>query len=489
MHPDNLRLRLAVFLVAIAAAAFCVGTKGPNLDEFWTVIFTDPRVGLGQAWFWWSADTPHPPGYYALVRLWLTPFGASVTAVRGLNLAIWTVLAGYWLFAPANGSAMRRFCLSFVLAVSVTFFTLERLAEARAYFPAFALVCVLLVELRRLDTPGRAGGALARIAAATIAIALFDYPIFCAAAGVLLVAGGALLLAGRRADARGIGAALGAGALVMAAGMVNALGYEHVVVPYDITTATYAKFAAEVVVAGLAGNLALSWLAARGLPAGLPELTLRTYDFRIVALVAAVGAVFGFLVLNLALHAILSRHLIPITALVCAAVTAWLPERAWSRAGIAAMLIAFAGSALLVSWRIAAMDNLHRFADRLAAAQRHCPAYTVIPVDMFALGKPASSVNGETRALASRFGQLAIAHEAGITLAPAEQRRVDPRCGGAVWFVPGYPAPGATAASLLDVLKFPLTPAQRAGSRLLLENTVLVLEVPGAALTPRQGPL
>ena len=494
MHLDNARLRLAVFFVAISASVYAIWVKGPNLDEFWTVIFTDPRVDPATAWYWWSADTTHPPGYYALVRLWLNLFPVTVTSVRFLNLLPWFALACYWLFAASNSGRMRAFCAAFFICVSVTFFTLERLAEARAYFMAFALVCLLATELKGLESPVGAKARIARIVAASVGIALLDYPIFCAAAALLSVGAAALFLAARKKEAAGIVVAVVAGCLVVLAGVVNGMGHEQVVPPYYISTIAYAKFALAVVAVGLAGNLVISFIAARSMAGGLGRDFIssgwhREYDFRYVIALSTVVVLAEFLVLNLVLHAILSRHLIPITALVCASAAAWLPERTWSPSVVFAMVLAFALSAVLVCYRLAGMDNLHRFADLLAAEQRKCSGFKIIPIDMFALGDPANSVNGQTRALASRFGQLEIAREFGFALASSEDRVMDPRCGGAVWFVPSYPDQGATAVSLLVALNVPMDRAQRSGARMFHENTVLVVRVPGAGGgDPRQRP-
>jgi hypothetical protein len=491
MHPDSMKVRLAVFAVAVSASVFAILAKGPNLDEFWTVVFADPRLDPATAWLWWSADTTHPPGYYALVRLWLNGPPVTVTSARFLNLLPWTALGFYWLFSPANSGKQRAFCVAFFMCISVTYHGLERLAEARAYFLAFALVCLLATELKGLESGRASRGRIARIIAASVCIAALDYPIFCAAAALLSVAAAALLLASRRRDAGWIGVAVGAGCIVLLAGMVNAMGHEQVTVPYYVSTLAYARTALIVVAAGLAGNVAISVLSAQSIVGHfgrgyLREKRYREYDYRYVIAVATAAEVIEFLVLNLVLHAIISRHLIPFVALVCASRAAWLPDRAWSRRVAWAIFLTFAASAVLVSYRLAGMDNLHRFADLLAAEQRKCAGFKIIPIDMYELGGTPNSLLWQTRARASRFGQSEIARDFGFSLASPLDRTMDPRCGGAAWFVPAYPDQQATAASVLDAVHVPLDAKQRAGARMLHENTVLVVRVPASAPPDRQ---
>lgn len=485
MHLGSIKLRLSIFCVSVLAGIFAILVKGPNLDEFWTVTFSDPRLDWATAWLWWSSDTGHPPGYYALVRLWLDVFPISVTSVRFLNLLPWIALAYYWLFSAGNRE-IRSFCAIFFLCASATFFNLERLAEARAYSIAFVLVCLLATELRGLETGAGQKGRLGRIIAASACLAALDYPVFLAAAGLLTVAAAALFLASRPKDAAWILGGVAAGGAVLLASLVNSMGHEHIPPPYYSSTMAYLRSALVAVVVALAGNVVVSALAARGMLEGLGRGYLRDrkyrdYSFKHTIVLSSVLMLAGFLALNLVLHGIITRHLIPVTAVVCASLAAWFPEGLRSRPAAWLTLLAFALSTAVVLHRLAGMDNLHRFAERLAAEQRGCKSFKIIPVDMFELGGSSDSVLWQTRAHASRFGQSEIARKFGFSLAAPQDRAIDPRCGGAVWFVPAYPALGATAASLLEVLRVPVNEAQRSGARMFNENTVLVVQVPGTS--------
>lgn len=485
MLIEGKAFRLGILLLSVAVCIAAAFLKGPSLDEFWTLIYAAPTVPLPTAWGWWSADTGHPPAYYALIRLAMEILPYSVTSARLINLIPWAVFGWYCLFARSN-AGIRRFCVILFIALSGSYYSIERLAEARAFFIPYVLLSFLIVEIRALED-GPAKRRLVRIVLLAALVPLFDYPVFCGSIALLAMAAMALSASGRMREAAWIGAAIAVGVAVALACLANAMGYERVSPPYLVSMLDYGKNAVTIIAAGLLGNLAVA--AAAGL-AVLGTVTdgsavnksrpgLRAYDSRLVLPGAMVLALAGYGLLNLVLQALINRQLIALVPLTCGALAAWFPSRVDRRYMAALIVGAMVLSQAYVLHRLSKTPNFDRHAPLLASAQERCSGFRVLAIDPEELGETSPTLARRLRKSAVRLAHGEIAKRFGIALAPSAARSFDARCGGAVWILHAWIGPGDTAGSLLDKLGIPVDGRQRTRARVHYQDNSVVILVAG----------
>ena len=130
---------VASILIALAAAL----TRGPWLDEFWTVFATDPSLPLAtEASTRWLTDV-HPPLFYLLARGAASWLGDDVTRLRLVNLPAMAGLLAFFCHAGAVWQAGRRFLLIYAVLAFSSYFATGYFAEYRSYYWQFsAAICL-----------------------------------------------------------------------------------------------------------------------------------------------------------------------------------------------------------------------------------------------------------------------------------------------------------------------------------------------------------
>lgn len=137
-----------VFVTLVSAMVAAMRWRGPWYDEFYTLYITRPGVPLPYAFGRWLADN-HPPLFYALARAtnWL---GATVEQRRLVNLFVLvgaTVQLAWWLIPQA----LRRLGWVFVIGLASAWPAIDRAAELRSNYLAFASAAVAVAALVAFD--------------------------------------------------------------------------------------------------------------------------------------------------------------------------------------------------------------------------------------------------------------------------------------------------------------------------------------------------
>lgn len=109
----SLRLAVVVDLVAVGALALLARSIGLTrqslwLDEAYSVYIASHR--LPQIFSFTAGSVSHPPFYFVLLHTWMTLFGPSELAVRGLSLVA-SVAAALMAYIVASAVASRRVAL------------------------------------------------------------------------------------------------------------------------------------------------------------------------------------------------------------------------------------------------------------------------------------------------------------------------------------------------------------------------------------------
>ena len=484
-------LALALFLIAfgMCAAAFL---KGPNLDEYWTIFYTDPRFAVARAWHWWSADTGHPVGFYALTRLFTSFLPQSVVFGRLFNLAPLTLFL--WFALRRAGPSSRTFGGLFAVVLLGGHVLIERFAEHRPFFPALMLLAMLVVVVRRGFADRGEGPAKAWPAGVlAVGLGLFDYPSFAAGFALLTAAAVCLLLARRVGDAIGLGLAACAGIAAVALSVWNSFGYELVEPAYRIGLTEYLGNLAVVGGTAVLANVAVSYFAlggglrlSRGIERRKPLADWADDDkFALCLVLAILFTVAGYTLLNAVSHAMVKRQLFGIVPLI-AALIANLGLRAGFEARDRVPIVV--ASALSVAVSLAILHNqpnFHRFGRQFAASQRQCPTYRVFAPDDAPLRGPPRSMNDRHRSVSLALGYEDAARVFGFRLEDrSAPRRFDAECGGAIWMEHVWIDRGfTTGARMAAGLGFALTPPQAAAARLERFGAAVLVCVPGEQTT------
>lgn len=136
---------LAIVIVALVAAmSWAMRLRGPWYDEFYTLYGAQPAIPLPHAFDRWLADN-HPPLFYALVRAtaWL---GSTVEERRFVNLILFmgaAIQLAWWLI-PQH---LRRIGWVFAIAIASAWPAIDRAAELRSNYLAFAASAVAVAAL------------------------------------------------------------------------------------------------------------------------------------------------------------------------------------------------------------------------------------------------------------------------------------------------------------------------------------------------------
>lgn len=147
------QLLFAVFpFMAIAALLYGAWKVGPWFDEFWSLYFADPSVGLGEAFrLKWTHDV-HPPlfSFLSWVASWLG-LPRTLEAGRMLNFLPLAVSALYLAAVWRYNRKDRPFLATFMPAgIALGQFT-AAFVEYRSYFTGMVAFMMLLVSLKRLE--------------------------------------------------------------------------------------------------------------------------------------------------------------------------------------------------------------------------------------------------------------------------------------------------------------------------------------------------
>lgn len=484
-------LALALFLIALGHCV-AVFLKGPNLDEYWTLFYTDPRFAVARAWRWWSADTGHPVGFYALTRLYTSVLPQSVTLGRLFNLVPMALFL--WFALTRAGASSRAFGGLFAVVLLGGHVLIERFAEHRPFFPALMLLAMLVVVVQRGFADRRGAPALAWPAGIlAVGVGLFDYPTFAAGFALLTAAVVCLLLAGRVGEAMRIGLATSAGIAAVGISIWNSLGYEMVEPAYRVSLVEYAKNLAVVGGTAVLANVALSYFALggamrflRGIEPSKPFKDWPDEDkFALCLVLAILFTIAGYTMLNAVSHAMVKRQLFGVVPLI-AALIANLSWRIRFEARDYALIVIASGLSVAVSLSILhSQPNFNRFGSLFAAAQRQCPAYRVFAPDDAPLRGPPASMNARHRSVSLARGYQDVARTFGFRLeGRSAPRRFDAKCGGAIWMEHVWIDRGfSTAAPMAAGLGFTLTPRQAATARLERFGAAILVCVPGEGTT------
>ncbi|WP_322963232.1 hypothetical protein [Sphingomonas fuzhouensis] len=143
----------SVFVALVCAMVTAMRWRGPWYDEFYTLYVTRPGIPLPYAFSRWLADN-HPPLFYALSRA-TTWLGAAVEERRLLNLFILIAAAvqiAWWLIPHG----LRRIGWVFAVGLSCAWPAIDRAAELRSNYLAFAAAAVAVAALVAFDRGYRA---------------------------------------------------------------------------------------------------------------------------------------------------------------------------------------------------------------------------------------------------------------------------------------------------------------------------------------------
>lgn len=128
---------LLLVSVSIALGVAAALTRGPWLDEFWTLWATDPTIPWRQALQQrWLTDV-HPPAFSAFSRLLAGPLGPEVTLRRLQNLIPLIGLLAAFGYAAVAWPRARRFLATYAVLAFSSYFMTAYLAEYRSYFAQF----------------------------------------------------------------------------------------------------------------------------------------------------------------------------------------------------------------------------------------------------------------------------------------------------------------------------------------------------------------
>jgi hypothetical protein len=129
---------LAYFTISVAAAVVFALRRGPWLDEFYSIWFSDPSVPFARALTQrWLIDS-NPPLFSVLSRLSANLIGQGYELRRLLNLLPLGGLASFWLYLFFRRADQRVLLAVYLVLISSSGFFLAYFAEYRSYF---SLLC------------------------------------------------------------------------------------------------------------------------------------------------------------------------------------------------------------------------------------------------------------------------------------------------------------------------------------------------------------
>lgn len=188
LRQRALHLCLGVVAVALLwALLFCIGTRGPWYDEFYTWYVTGPQFTVREAFaHHWLADN-HPPLFYMLVRAARAVPG-EIEDLRLVNAAIGMIAfvsAGFALRGDRRTAAFAAIMFLFIASQRAT---LLYGAELRSYFLSLCATGLLVTGLTALYRNGRTGSRFARIILAAAIVLAFNIHIVTTLVSGLVIA-------------------------------------------------------------------------------------------------------------------------------------------------------------------------------------------------------------------------------------------------------------------------------------------------------------
>ncbi|WP_294238561.1 hypothetical protein [uncultured Sphingomonas sp.] len=133
-----------VYVTLVEAMVWAMQLRGPWYDEFYTLYVTRPGLPLHYAFDRWLADN-HPPLFYALAHAttWLGPTIEERRAVNLFILAAAAIQLAWWLIPQG----LRRIGWVYVMALACAWPAIDRAAELRSNYLAFASAAVAVAAL------------------------------------------------------------------------------------------------------------------------------------------------------------------------------------------------------------------------------------------------------------------------------------------------------------------------------------------------------
>ena len=118
-----------------------VVTRGPWIDEFWTLFAIDPHLSLTAAFkLRWLTDV-HPPLFYFLTRMSAGVLGNSIEVLRLQNVIPMAGLVAFFVMARLVWRVNDRFLMLYAILTFTSYFATGYCAELRSYYLQF--VCAV----------------------------------------------------------------------------------------------------------------------------------------------------------------------------------------------------------------------------------------------------------------------------------------------------------------------------------------------------------
>jgi hypothetical protein len=168
---------LVLAIASIAISLVAALTRGPWIDEFWTLFAIDHSLSLAADFQQrWLTDV-HPPLFYLVSRLLSDVLGDDLSVLRLQNAIAMVGLIAFFLFAGRNWKNAERFLLLSAVMTFSSYFATGYFPEYRSYYVQFVCgICFYACAYALLR-----GGLLAGARERHITIAIFIVT------GVLLV--------------------------------------------------------------------------------------------------------------------------------------------------------------------------------------------------------------------------------------------------------------------------------------------------------------
>jgi hypothetical protein len=129
----TLALALASIVISLVAAL----TRGPWIDEFWTLFAIDRHLSLSAAFQQrWLTDV-HPPLFYFVSRLLAAALGDDVAILRLQNAIAMAGLLAFFLYAHMTWKNVERFLPLCAVLTFSSYFATGYFAEYRSYYAQF----------------------------------------------------------------------------------------------------------------------------------------------------------------------------------------------------------------------------------------------------------------------------------------------------------------------------------------------------------------
>ncbi len=470
---DGKPVALAILGVALVAAILlAIHGRAPWYDEFYTYYVTRPGTGFGMVWPAWMRDN-HPPLFYfaAWATNWLGP---AMADRRLLNLGFFAgAVAALCLIGRARPD-LRGLLFAYAVALAGYQPMIERVAELRSNFLAYAAGAVAVAALTAFAAPFRV--APSRKAAAgltvTLAVAFFVHLSATLIVGAVAAAFGLRLILAR--DWQGALRLAGIG-LAAAIPFVATMAFQAATIAGNTRTFWIpagfdaARWAIELeTIANLTANwpLTLAGLAGLALLAAqvLSQRRLSPEASLVLTLAGGLALATGLLIaVHLQRPFVIGRYLVclhPPIAMILATGVAALAGRLGRKAGMLLDVALVAGALLAIHGHLrdvlarAGWDGTASAIARLASA---CPG-TKIYADTY-WNQPTLNLPPADNRAVMPFAYAWVARDHGFALAPASSHALAAACPTVFWteHVPGQAPDARTIRDALRHRGFPVT--------------------------------